>query len=89
MKRLTILALALALCMGAPAVAYAADAAQPADTQTEEIQVAATGNAGKAAHTTSAATPKTGDPVPCAVPAALAATALVAGGMAARRAREQ
>lgn len=89
MKTLMILALTLALCVGAPVTAFAAEASQPADTQTEEIEVASTSPTPANTKPQSATTPKTGDSAPLAVPAVLAGAALVAGGAALSRAREQ
>lgn len=90
MKRLMSLAVALALCAGAPAAAYAAS--QPSDTQTGEVEVVSTTAPVEAAKgtqgtTQASATPKTGDPVSLAVPAVLAGAALVVGGVAVGKAR--
>ena len=91
MKKAMAFVLALALFACAPMTAFAADTGR--DTQTEEVEVAATGanssTAAKASSSAKASTPATGDDTSPFVPACLVlgASALVTAGVAAKRAR--
>ena len=82
------LALALVMFVGVPVNAYAAE--QVSDTQTEQteaIDESSSSNSGtstKAAESTKAATPKTGDAVAYVVPLCAAAVAAIGAGIALR-----